>query len=310
MSSRILAIAFNTYRESVRARILLGLSGVAFAVAIYSLIVGAFTLKAASRVAGDLGAASISLFSIAVAVVIGATSLHRELEHKTIFPILARPIGRGEYLVGKFLGTLLTVFVFILADTGLVLFLCAALSDRSLLLLAASAAAPVALTVAAAWKWPSARTFGFIPLAIALCALGVWLSASCPEERRVVLGAGALTMLEVSIITAFATLFSSFSTPFLSSLLTLGVFVVGRSADTLTRLPVKQFGQTIHDLGVGLSKVVPNLQVYVPPRPLLSGEFVDQPLLPYIGMASVASLGWCLGLLALAAMIFRKRDFL
>lgn len=310
MSSRILAIAFNTYRESVRARILLGLSGVAFAVAIYSLIVGAFTLKAASRVAGDLGAASISLFSIAVAVVIGATSLHRELEHKTIFPILARPIGRGEYLVGKFLGTLLTVFVFILADTGLVLFLCAALSDRSLLLLAASAAAPVALTVAAAWKWPSARTFGFIPLAIALCALGVWLSASCPEERRVVLGAGALTMLEVSIITAFATLFSSFSTPFLSSLLTLGVFVVGRSADTLTRLPVKQFGQTIHDLGVGLSKVVPNLQVYVPPRPLLSGEFVDQPLLPYIGMASIASLGWCLGLLALAAMIFRKRDFL
>lgn len=310
MSSRILAIAFNTYRESVRARILLGLSGVAFAVAIYSLIVGAFTLKAASRVAGDLGAASISLFSIAVAVVIGATSLHRELEHKTIFPILARPIGRGEYLVGKFLGTLLTVFVFILADTGLVLFLCAALSDRSLLLLAASAAAPVALTVAAAWKWPSARTFGFIPLAIALCALGVWLSASCPEERRVVLGAGALTMLEVSIITAFATLFSSFSTPFLSSLLTLGVFVVGRSADTLTRLPVKQFGQTIHDLGVGLSKAVPNLQVYVPPRPLLSGEFVDQPLLPYIGMASIASLGWCLGLLALAAMIFRKRDFL
>lgn len=310
MVRRILAIAFNTYRESVRARVLLGLTGVAFAVALYSLIVGAFTLKAAARVAGDLGAASISLFGIAVAVVIGATSLHRELEYKTIFPILARPIGRGEYLVGKFLGTLLTVFVFILADTGLVLFLCAALSERSFALLSAATALPVLVFLLSAWKWPAARTYGFIPFALVLCALGVWLSATAPEEQRVVLGASTLTMLEVSIITAFATLFSSFSTPFLSSLLTLGVFLVGRSADTLTKLPVKQFGQTIHDLAFGLSKVVPNLQVYVPPRPLLSGEFVDQPLLPYIGMAGLAAFGWCLGLLAVAAMIFRRRDFL
>ena len=80
MLGRVLAIAFNTYRESVRARILLGLAGIAFAVAFYSLIVGAYTLKHAPRVVSDLGSASISIFSIAVAVIIGATSLHRELE--------------------------------------------------------------------------------------------------------------------------------------------------------------------------------------------------------------------------------------
>src|SRR4051812_45444688 len=131
MLLRVIAVALNTYRESVRARILLGLAGVAFAVAFYSLIVGAYTLKYAPRVVSDLGAASISIFSVAVAIIIGATSLHRELEQKTLFPILARPIGRGEYLAGKYLGTLLTIAVFIMADAGLVLLISAALVGRA-----------------------------------------------------------------------------------------------------------------------------------------------------------------------------------
>ena len=66
MLHRVLAIALNTYRESVRARVLLGLAGVAFGVAFYSLIVGAYTLKHAARVVSDLGAASISIFSISL----------------------------------------------------------------------------------------------------------------------------------------------------------------------------------------------------------------------------------------------------
>ena len=56
MLVRVLTIALNTYRESVRARILLGLAGVAFAVAFYSIIVGAYTLRNAPRVVSDLGA--------------------------------------------------------------------------------------------------------------------------------------------------------------------------------------------------------------------------------------------------------------
>jgi ABC-type transport system involved in multi-copper enzyme maturation permease subunit len=310
MLGRVLAIALNTYRESVRARILLGLAGVAFAVALYSLIVGAFTLKSAPRVVSDLGAASISLFSIAVAVVIAATSLHRELEQKTIFPILARPISRGEYLVGKYLGTLLTIAVFILADSGLVLLLSAALAGRPLALVLGAGGAAVALLALAAWKYPAARTFGLIPWAAAFCLLGALLASSAPDERRVVLGSSALAFIEVGIVAAFATLFSAFSTPFLSSLLTLGIVLVGRSADSLARLPVKQFGQRIHDAGVALSKIVPNLQVYVPARPLLAGEVEGQALLPYIGMAAVAGVAWAVGLLAAATLIFKRRDFL
>ena len=128
MLDRVVAIALNTYRESLRARILLGLAGVAFAVAFYSIVVGLVHARATRRASSATsGWASISIFGIAVAIVIGATSLHRELEQKTLFPILARPIRRGEYLVGKYLGTLLTIAVFVMADAGLVLLIGAAL---------------------------------------------------------------------------------------------------------------------------------------------------------------------------------------
>jgi ABC-type transport system involved in multi-copper enzyme maturation permease subunit len=310
MLHRVLAVALNTYRESLRARILLGLAGVAFAVAFYSLIVGTFTLENAPRVVSDLGSASISLFGVAVAIVISSTSLHRELEQKTLFPILARPIRRGEYLVGKYLGTLLTIVVFVMANAGLVLLIGAALGGRPLAqVLGVGAAAAVGLAVAA-WRWPPARTFGAIPWALVMLIGGAVLAGAVPEERRVVLGNGVLTVCEVAVVAAFATLFSSFSTPFLSALLTLGMFIVGREADALARFPVRTFGQIGHDAGVVLSKIVPNLYVYVPARPLLTGEAAGEPLDAYIARAGLQAAAWSVGLLAVATVVFKKRDFL
>jgi ABC-type transport system involved in multi-copper enzyme maturation permease subunit len=310
MLSRVAAIALNTYREALRARILLGLAGVAFAVAFYSIVVGTYTLRNAARVVSDLGAASASVFAIAVAIIIGATSLHRELEQKTLFPILARPIRRGEYLVGKYLGTLLTIAVFVMADAGLVLLISAGLGGRSLVELALVG---VALVVGLAlWMWRStwARTFGPIPWSMLVLVAGVALCSVAPEERRVVLAGGVLALLEVSIVSAIGLLFSSFSTPFLSALLTFGVLLIGRNADMLAQLPVKYFGEGIANAGKLLAKIVPNLHVYVPPRPLLTGEIVGQPLDAYMALAAAAALAWSVGLLATASFVFRKRDFL
>jgi len=310
MLRRVLAIALNTYRESVRARILIGLAGVAFAAAFYSLVVGAYTLHNAPRVVSNLGTASLSLFSVAVTVLIGATSLHRELEQKTIFPILARPIGRTEYLVGKYFGTVLTLATFIMADAGLVLFLGAGLGGRPLGQVLGIGLALVAALAVAAYKWPAARTYGPVPWAAAVLLAGALLCDVAPDERRVVLGSAALALIEVSVVAAVAMLFSSFSTPFLSALLTLGVFIVGRSADLLPRLPVKYFGQLIHDAGVVLAKIVPNLHLYVPPRPLLTGEALDANPSRYFAMALVHGVAWSLGLLAAGSFFFKRRDFL
>jgi ABC-type transport system involved in multi-copper enzyme maturation permease subunit len=308
MFDRVVAVALNTYREALRARILLGLAGVAFAVAFYSLVVGAYTLRNAARVVSDLGVAAVSLFGIAVAIVISATSLYRELEQKTLFPILARPLRRGEYLIGKYLGTLLTIAVFVMADAGLVLLLSAALGGRSL-----AQVALLGVTLAAAlplWMWRSvwARTYGPIPWAALVLLAGALLASVTPEERRVVLGGGTLALLEVAIVAAIGTLFSSFSTPFLSALLTLGLVAIGRNADLLGQLPAKYW--LFSSGGKVLSKVVPNLHVYVPPRPLLSGEAVGVPLPEYLAMAALVAVAWAVGLLTIAATIFRKRDFL
>ncbi len=310
MLDRVLAIALNTYRESLRARILLGLAGVAFGVALYSVVVGSFTLRNAPRVVSDLGVASISLFGIAVAIIISATSLHRELEQKTLFPILARPIRRGEYLVGKYLGTLLTILVFVAADAGLVLLISAALGGRSPVLVIQLVLGLAAALGLAMWRSPWARTFGPIPWSLAVLALGAALSSVAPEERRVVLAGSLLAFLEIGVIAGFGTLFSSFSTPFLSALLTVWMVLIGRSADTLARFPLKFMGPTFQKGRVALSKVVPNLHVYVPPRPLLSGEAVGETLSAYLAMAAVMALAWIVGLLAVASFIFKKRDFL
>src|SRR4051812_5066008 len=272
MLARIHVIALNTYREAVRARVLHGLFGLAIATAGYSLVVGAFALNSTLRVVSDLGAASISIYGIVVAVVLGATSLYRELELKTIFPILARPIRRSEYLVGKFFGTVLTLAVFIAANSGVLLLSLGVAAGRGV-------AAPVAVALGTtvvigllAYRLARVRTYLPIPWALLILCAGVYFASGAPDDRRVVLGSALLTLSEVALVTAIATLFSSFSSPFLSAVFTFGLFVVGRSADILARLPVRTFGTAMASLGALLAKLVPNLMLYVPPRPLLTGE--------------------------------------
>jgi Cu-processing system permease protein len=310
MLDRVAAVALNAYRESLRSLVLLILAGVAFAVALFSIVIGSLTLHNASRVVSDLGAASISIFGIAMAIIIGSTSLHRELEQKTLFPILARPIRRGEYLVGKYLGTVLTLAVFVMADAGVVLLISAGLGGRPPALCVGAGVALVAALPLAMWRSSWARTYGPIPWAAVVLIAGAVLSGVVPAERRVVLGGSALAILEVGIVAAVGVLFSSFSTPLLSAALTLGVIFIGRNADLLAQIPARSFGQAIHAGGVVLSKLVPNLHIYVPPRPLLSGEAVGEPLGSYLAMAAAAALAWAVGLLATASFIFKKRDFL
>ncbi len=299
----------NTYREAVRARVLHGLFALALATGGYSIIVGEFASRSKMRVVSDLGAATISIYGIVVAVVLGASSLYRELELKTIFPILTRPIHRWEYLLGKYIGTVLTVFVFVAANAGGLLIAVGNMSGRPLwqaLLL--GPALVIALTV---YAWRAPRQRSFIPIfgSLALLLGGFWLSGGAPDERNVIAGGAFLTLLEVMIVAGVATLFAAFSSPFLTAVFTFSVFVVGRSADTLASMPERVFGPTIKRVGEILSWVFPNLMVYVPPRPLLTGES-GEPILSYLGSAALQSVLWSVGLLAAASLIFRRRDFL
>jgi hypothetical protein len=143
-----------------------------------------------------------------------------------------------------------------------------------------------------------------------LAVAGIGLAAGAPDDQRVLVGLGALTMCEVGIIAGVATLFSSFSSPFLTAIFTFSVFLIGRSADTLANLPKRVFGQLLHDGCAAAAKVVPNLMLYVPERTLLTGESSGISLWSYVGSSALHALSWSVLLLALASVIFRRRDFI
>jgi len=309
MLLRLSAIALNTYRENVRARLLHGLFALAVATAGYALVVGAYAFKDTLRVVSDLGGASISMYGILVAVVLGATSLHREIELKTAFPILARPVSRTEYLVAKFFGTWLTLLVFVMANCGLLLYAIAALNGVSIQRLVLSAMGLCAAVALLASRFRRSRSYLPLGLALAWFLSGWVLAGSAPDDRGVLVGMTILALSEIAVVIAIANIFASFSSPFLSAMLTLGVVVVGRSADTLAHLPERVFGAGISRLGRGIAMVVPNLMVYVPARPLLTGELAGSNVTHYLLSATLMGLGWSVALLLLSSLMFQRRDF-
>jgi hypothetical protein len=308
MLGRVAMVMFNTYREAVRAKILHGLFAMALATTGYCVVVGQFTLNSAPRVLSNLGSAALSLYGTFVAIVLSATALHRELELKTLFPILARPISRTEYLVGKYLGTVLTLAVFVAGNAGVLLAALAATGADAVPQVASAALASLGVAGLFWWRLPRTRTLAPLFAAVVLLVSAWVLCASLPDDRRVVAFSSLLSVLEISIVAAVATLFSAFSTPFLTAVLTFGVFVVGRSADTLAQLPPRVFGEPVHRAGEILSAVVPNLMLYVPERALLTGEAMASSSLGYTARAAVAALGWSFALLSVASVIFRRRD--
>jgi hypothetical protein len=200
--------------------------------------------------------------------------------------------------------------VFIALDAAAVLLILARHGGRGWPALVIATVALTAGPAVVAWRVPRARTVLPVPWAIVALSVAVVLASGATDDRRVVLAASSLAFLEVMIVTAIATLFSAFSSPFVSAVLTVGVFLIGRSAGVLAHFPVRVFGETIKRFFAGVSAIVPHLEVYVPPRPLLTGEAPGSSLSSHIGLAALQSIGWGLGLLVVSSLIFKRRDLL
>jgi ABC-type transport system involved in multi-copper enzyme maturation permease subunit len=120
-AERIGTIALATFREAVRNKVLYVL--VLFAVALmgFSLVLGSLSLHEEVRVIRDMGLSGISLSGVAIALFLGVNLLSKELDRKTVYAILPKPIHRFEFLLGKYLGlaativTLVAVMVALLA---------------------------------------------------------------------------------------------------------------------------------------------------------------------------------------------------
>jgi ABC-type transport system involved in multi-copper enzyme maturation permease subunit len=109
--NRIKAIAWNTFREAVRNKILYSLLFFAVLVIVSALAIGNLTLHEEVRTIRDVGLFGIDLFGVIIAIFVGVNLLYKELDLKTVYTILSKPLWRWEFVLGKWLGILLTLAV-------------------------------------------------------------------------------------------------------------------------------------------------------------------------------------------------------
>jgi ABC-type transport system involved in multi-copper enzyme maturation permease subunit len=111
MSGRIIHIASNTFREAVRDRVLYNLIAFALLMSGASILVGQISIGIERLVVINLGLTAVSLFGVVIAIFIGIGLVSKEIDKKTLYTVLSRPVRRWEFIVGKFFGLAGTLVV-------------------------------------------------------------------------------------------------------------------------------------------------------------------------------------------------------
>jgi len=205
----MLAIARNTFREALRDRVLYLFLGFATVLLVSSKLFGLLTVGDEGKVIKDFGLAGIQLFTMLIAVMMSVLLISREVDSRTVYNILAKPVRRWQFLIGKYLGLLVTVAL------NLVLM-----------------------------------------VAILLAVTVVYLGDFDPG----LLFAAAMTLLEMALLTAFATLFAVLTRPMLGTVFTLAVFVIGHVSQDLWQLTRHVDSGLTRPLIAALYYLLPNLE--------------------------------------------------
>ena len=308
--ARIYAIALNTYREAVRDRVLLGVLVLAAGVLALTLALAELSLDQQMRVVTDMGLASISLFSVVVAIFLGSSLLYKEIERKTLYVILPKPIARFEFLLGKYFGIVATCAVFVAIMGALQLLVTAIQAGASTALIIT---VPTALIVGlAAGLWVSKDRTLVVPIwSVVALGASAWVCSTVDVELFRLLASLVLNLGEVLILTAVALLFSSFSTPFLTGAFTFGVWLVGRAAHDMVAMKTRVLSPAMKTLLSWLAEVVPNFNLFVPGRNTLVTKAAEygEPL-TYVATSMGYAILYAAVTLIVATLIFRRRDFL
>jgi ABC-type transport system involved in multi-copper enzyme maturation permease subunit len=111
MSARIVYIATNTFREAVRDRVLYNLIAFALLMSAAAVLVGQISIGIERLVIVNLGLTAVSLFGLVIAIFIGIGLVSKEIEKRTLYTVLSRPVRRWEFIAGKFFGLAGTLVV-------------------------------------------------------------------------------------------------------------------------------------------------------------------------------------------------------
>ena len=250
---QIHVIALNTIRELLRERVLCNLVFFALLLIASSLVLSWLTVGDPRRIVIDLGIASINLFGVCMAIFVGITLVSREMDRRTIYMIVTKPVPRAHLIVGRYVG----LSSVLLLNMGVMI-----VGFASLLLLTHS---PINL-----------------PL---IQALGTMY-------------------FELALVAAVAVFFSTVTTPTLSAMFTLSIYVCGQSITTL-RSVAEHAGGWMRTAATSAIYLIPNLeQLNLKGSVLAQHPVAASDVWLLIGYASAYSAT----LLSIAVMIFERRD--
>ena len=114
----IAVIAWNTFRENLRDKILYNLLFFAMLVIGMSVLLGGLTISEQKKIVTDMGLAAINLFGVIIAIFVGIGLVSKEIERRTVYTIMARPISRAQFILGKYFGLILTLLINVLIMTA------------------------------------------------------------------------------------------------------------------------------------------------------------------------------------------------
>jgi len=253
---KIGAIAGITFKEAKRDRILYLLFFFAALGIVAARVLAILTVGDRVKIIKDVGLASISVFGVLMAILIGTGLVYKEIDKKTIFTLLAKPLHRAEFILGKFFGLVLTLFV--------------------------------------------------MTLFMSLIFLAIVFAHTLKFEGALLVAVGYI-FLELVLITAVAVLFSSFSTPILSSLFALAFTLIGQLSWGLELIIKKMRPGVGRTLVRALYTVLPDLENFNFKTEVVHGL----PIPPGIYLSAfLYGVCYTAFILGLAILIFRRRDFI
>ncbi len=252
---RITAIAFNTVREAVRNKVLYALLFFGVLLIGTGILVSSLSYVEMDRILQSVGLSSLRLFGALIAIFVGVGLIHKEVDRRTIYTILSKPVSRTEFLIGKYLGLVLTLWMQV------------------------------------------------VIMAVAFVVVSLVSGAPLDGGHA---AAVLLAAFELAVVVGVATLFSSFTSPMLASLFTAGFYLVGHVTRDLRELGAQSGDPALQKLTAGLFHVLPDLESFN-----LTAQAIHQ--LPISASQVLLPIGYAVAtiavLLAMASMIFQRRDF-
>ncbi|MBM3242425.1 hypothetical protein FJZ31_39705 [Candidatus Poribacteria bacterium] len=185
---KITAIAFNTFREAVRDKIFYNLLIFALLVIVASVLLGDLSIGQNEKFIKDIGLAAIALFGVLTAILVGISLVYKEIDRRTIYTIISKPVHRYEFLLSKYFGLCLTLLV-------------------------------------------NVAIMAFFLFVI------IWWKHYSPSLS--LLTAILLIYFQLLLLTSIALLFSTFSSPTMSAVFTIAIYIIGHLTSDL-----KEIGQT------------------------------------------------------------------